>query len=156
MALPKSFELRPDHQGAAWDLLLYVPTVVALASVATKLWFGDDKALAYVLSFLASFFFIVGANRILRTRLMLLPSAPVRVRFEDDVVSIIARNGASSELVKDQKFFPDLAGRSFGLSGLNRDGQRLQFVLHRGQFGDPAAYTQIQEALKKFAKVRAK
>jgi len=37
MAAAKRFELRPDRKGAAWDLLLYVPTVVALGSMAAKL-----------------------------------------------------------------------------------------------------------------------
>jgi len=154
MALQKSFALRPDHKGAAWDLLLYVPTVIALASVAAKLWFGGETSLAYVLSFLASFFFLVGANRVLKTRLMLLPSAPVRVDLDGEVVSIIERGGSRVDLVKDQRFFADLSGRSFGLSGLNREGRRLQFVLHRGQFADDATYAQIQESLRRYAKAR--
>jgi hypothetical protein len=152
MPAAKRFELRPDHKGATWDLLLYVPTVVALGSLAAKLWFGDDHTLAYVLSFLASFFFFVGANRILKTRLMLLPTAPVRVELDGDSVSIVQRGGARADLVKEQRFYADFSGRSFGISGLNRQGQRLQFVLHRGQFADDATYTAIQEALKRLAK----
>jgi len=152
MAAAKRFELRADRKGAAWDLLLYVPTVVALGSLAAKLWFGDDHPLAYVLSFLASFFFFVGANRILKTRLMMLPSAPVRVDVAGDEISIVQRGGASADLVKDQRFYSDFSGRSFGISGLNREGRRLQFVLHRGQFADEAAYAAIQEALRGLAK----
>jgi len=105
-----------------------------------------------VLSFLASFFFFVGANRILKTRLMLLPSAPVRVDVDADAVSIVQRGGASADLVKDQRFYADFSGRSFGISGLNREGQRLQFVLHRGQFADEDAYASIQEALRRLGK----
>jgi hypothetical protein len=107
--------------------------------------------LAYLLSFLASFFFLVGANRILKTRLMLLPTAPVRIDLDSDSVSIVQRSGASADLVKEQRVFPDFSGRSFGLSGLNREGRRLQFVLHRAQFADDAAYAAVQEALQRFA-----
>ena len=152
MATTKRFELRADRRGAIWDLLLYVPTVVALASVGAKLWFGEDRALAYVLTFLASFFFIVGANRILKTRLMLLPSAPIRVDVDVDSVSIVQRGGASADLVKEQRVYGDFAGRSFGISGLDRQGRRLQFVLHRGQFANDAAFAALQEALKRLVK----
>jgi len=152
MATTKRFELRADRRGAIWDLLLYVPTVVALASVGAKLWFGEDRALAYVLTFLASFFFIVGANRILKTRLMLLPSAPIRVDVDVDSVSIVQRGGASADLVKEQRVYGDFAGRSFGISGLDRQGRRLQFVLHRGQFANDAAFAALQEALKRLGK----
>jgi len=151
MAAAKRFELRPDLKGAAWDLLLYVPTVIALASVGAKFWFGDEHSLAYLLSFLASFFFLIGANRILKTRLMLLPTAPVRIDLDSDSVSIVQRSGASADLVKEQRVFPDFSGRSFGLSGLNREGRRLQFVLHRAQFADDAAYAAVQEALQRLA-----
>ncbi|HYA66842.1 MAG TPA: hypothetical protein VEE84_09135 [Burkholderiaceae bacterium] len=152
MPATKRFELRPDRKGAIWDLLLYVPTVVALASMGAKLWFGDDRALAYLLSFLASFFFFVGANRILKTRLMLLPSAPIRVDVGNDAVSIVQRGGASADLVKEQRVYADFSGRSFGISGLNRQGQRLQFVLHRGQFANDTAFAALQEAVKRLAK----
>jgi len=152
MATTKQFELRADRKGAIWDLLLYVPTVVALASMGAKLWFGEDRTLAYVLTFLASFFFFVGANRILKTRLMLLPSAPIRVDVDADSVSIVQRGGASADLVKDQRVYGDFAGRSFGISGLDRQGRRLQFVLHRGQFADDAAFAALQEALKRLGK----
>lgn len=148
----KRFELRADRKGAIWDLLLYVPTVVALASVGAKLWFGEDRTLAYLLCFLASFFFFVGANRILKTRLMLLPSAPIRIDVDSDSVSIVQRGGASADLVKEQRVYRDYSGRSFGLSGLDRHGRRLQFVLHRGQFADEAAFASAQEALKRLDK----
>jgi hypothetical protein len=148
--LAKRFELRPDQKGAIWDLLLYVPTVVALASVGAKLWFSDNHAYAYLLSFLASFFFFVGANRILKTRLMLLPTAPRGIELDADCLSILLRSGARIDLVKDQKVYADMAGRSFGVSGLNRQGQRLQFVFHRGQFAQASAFGAVQEALKRF------
>jgi hypothetical protein len=151
--MPKrDFPLQPDAKGVIWDLLLYVPTVIALASFGSKLWFDGDHGLAYLLSFLASFFFFVGANRILKTRLMLLPSAPVRIDLADDTVSVVQRGGATADLVKDQRVYADFSGRSFGVSGLNRQGQRLQFVFHRGQFADPAAFAAIQDALRRLAK----
>jgi hypothetical protein len=147
MGAPRQFVLRRDNQGALWDLLLYVPTVIALASVAAKLWFGGEQSLAYLLAFLASFFCIAGANRIFKTRLMLLPAAPVRIDVGSDSVCVHQRNGLAIDLVKDQRVYGDLAGRSFGLTGLGRNGQRLQFVFHRGQFADDADFTRIREVL---------
>jgi hypothetical protein len=151
MSAVRQYALRRDKNGALWDLLLYVPTVVALASIAVKLWFGDDRSLAYLLAFLASFFFIVGANRVLKTRLMLLPAAPVRIDIDTDAVSVLRRDGVAVDLVKDQRVYGDLAGRSFGLTGLNRSGQRLQFVFHRAQFADDAAFAGIRESLGRVA-----
>jgi hypothetical protein len=148
----KRFDLHPDQKGAVWDLLLYVPTVVALGSVGAKLWFSDSHAYAYMLSFLASFFFFVGANRVLKTRLMLLPSAPRGIELDGDCLSVILRSGARVDLVKGQKVYADMAGRSFGVSGLNRQGQRLQFVLHRGQVADASAFGAVQDALKRLQK----
>ncbi|HYB51857.1 MAG TPA: hypothetical protein VED47_12190 [Burkholderiaceae bacterium] len=152
MPAKKQFELQADRKGALWDLLLYVPTVVALASIGAKLWFGEDRSLSYLLCFLASFFFFVGANRILKTRLMLLPSAPIRIDVDTDTVSVVQRGGASADLVKEQRVYADYSGRSVGISGLNREGKRLQFVLHRGQFADEAAFRALQETLKRLAK----
>ena len=76
------FDLSRDTKGMMWDLLLYIPTVVALLSMAAKFWYGDDANLAYLLVFLASFFCIAGANRILKTRLMILPNAPVAIEID--------------------------------------------------------------------------
>lgn len=152
----RRFELRADGKGAVWDLLLYVPTVVALASVAAKLWFGGEQAFAYVLSFLASFFFFVGANRILKTRLMLLPSAPSAIEVGEGELSVHLRGAQRLDLVKDQRLYPDMAGRSFGISGLDRQGKRMQFVFHRDQFAQAADYAAVQEALKRLQKKPAK
>lgn len=142
------FDLRQDLRGMMWDLLLYVPTVTALLSMAAKFWFGDDINLAYLLVFLGSFFFIAGANRILKTRLMLLPSAPVAIEIDKQVLGFVLRNGKRVEIVKDKRYYPDYAGRSFGLAGMNNSGQRLQFVFHRGQFPDETAYQAAQNALR--------
>jgi hypothetical protein len=147
MSATRQFALRTDSKGALWDLLLYVPTVIALAFWSATTWFAGDHRLAYLLAFMASFFFLVGANRVLKTRLMLLPAAPVRIDVDAETVTVMQRNGAAVDLIKDQRVFGDLAGRSFGLTGLNRTGQRLQFVFHRGQFADDADFTGIREAL---------
>jgi hypothetical protein len=151
MAAAGHFPLRADGKGALWDLLLYVPTVVALAFWAAATWFSGDHTLAYVLAFLASFFFLVGANRVLRTRLMLLPAAPVRIDVQAETITIVQRNGQAIDLVKDQRVYGDMAGRSFGLTGLNGNGQRLQFVFHRGQFADEGDFKAIREALDRLA-----
>jgi len=148
----KPVVLVPDRQGALWDLLLYVPTVVALASIAARLWYVDEHVSAYVLAFLASFFLLVGANRILKTRLMLLPSAPVRLDVGAGTLSVVTRDGTSIDLVKNQKVYADLAGRSFGISGLDGRGQRLQYVFHRAQFADDASYAAVQAAIGRLAK----
>jgi hypothetical protein len=70
--------------GVLWDALLYVPTVSALGLFAVSSWYDDKAAVAYLLGFLACFFLIAGANRILTTRLMLLPSAPVAIEVGSD------------------------------------------------------------------------
>lgn len=145
------FALQGDTRGALWDVLLYVPTVTALAFWAATTWFTGDHTLAYVLAFLASFFAIAGVNRVLRTRLMLLPTAPVRIDIGAETVTVMQRNGVAIDLVKDQRLFGDLAGRSFGLTGLDRTGQRLQFVFHRGQFGGDAGFHAAREALGRVA-----
>jgi hypothetical protein len=142
------FNLVQDRKGMMWDLLLYVPTVVALLSMVLKFWYGGDVSLAYLFSFLASFFFIAGANRILKTRLMLLPTAPIAIEIGKQVTRIITRNGEKVELVKDLRIYADYSGRSFGLAGLNKLDERLQFVFHKGQFSDLKAYQAIQEMLK--------
>lgn len=132
-----------------WDLLLYIPTVLALSSMAAKFWYGDDANLAYLLVFLASFFFLAGANRILKTRLMILPSAPVAIEIDKVVVRLVLRNGKSVELVKELKFYSDYAGRTFGLTGMDNSGRRMQFVFHKGQFPSSQDYQAVQDQLRK-------
>ena len=142
------FSLVRDRKGMMWDLLLYVPTVVALLSMVVKFWYGGNTSLAYLFSFLASFFFIAGANRILKTRLMLLPTAPIAIEIGKQVTRIIMRNGEHVELVKDLRIYADYSGRSFGLAGLDKLDQRLQFVFHKGQFSNIKDYQAIQEMLR--------
>ncbi|CAH1207074.1 conserved hypothetical protein [Candidatus Nitrotoga sp. BS] len=139
------FSLVQDRKGMMWDLLLYVPTVIALLSMVAKFWYGGDVSLAYLFSFLASFFFIAGANRILKTRLMLLPTAPIAIEIAEQVTRVIMRNGENVELVKDIRLYADYSGRSFGLAGLDKLDQRLQFVFHKGQFSSIKDYQAVQE-----------
>ena len=143
-----SFNLTQDTKGVVWDLLLYVPTVTVLLSMAAKFWFGGDTTLAYLLVFLGSFFLIAGANRILKTRLMLLPSAPIAMTVEKTAVHLALRSGETVDLVKNLRFYSDYAGRSFGLSGQNGSGKQLQFVFHKGQFSDPQDYQLITDKLR--------
>ena len=140
----KSLNLVRDTRGMYWDLLLYVPTVTALLSMAAKFWFGGDVNLAYLLLFLGSFFFLAGSNRILKTRLMVLPSAPIALKVQDrHSVHLTLRSGKELDLVSELKFYPDYAGRSFGLAGLDAAGQRAQFVFHKGQFPSEQDYQSI-------------
>ncbi|MEW6352787.1 MAG: hypothetical protein AB1469_00595 [Pseudomonadota bacterium] len=147
MSEPARYPLSPDRAGVIWDLLLYVPTVVILALLALKFWYGADQTWAYLLAFLASFFFIAGANRILKTRLMLLPSAPTLLDVAPGRVRVELRNGEKIDLVKDLRYYADTQGKSFGLAGMDVLGRRLQFIFHRGQFGDER-FKAITGALK--------
>lgn len=145
----KRYELVQDRGGMWWDLLLYVPTVTALLSMAAKFWFGGDVNLAYLLLFLGSFFFIAGANRILKTRLMLLPSAPIAIELENrNSVSLVLRSGEKLELVSDLRFYPDYAGKSFGLAGLDKSGRRAQLVFHKGQFAAEREFEAVRDIFR--------
>jgi hypothetical protein len=142
------FDLRQDRKGMIWDLLLYVPTVTALLSLSAKFWYGKDTNLAYLLAFLGSFFFIAGASRILKTRLMLLPSAPVAIEIDSQIARLVLRSGKSVELAKGVRYYSDYAGRTFGLAGLDSTGQQRQFIFHKGQFPSEQAYQSAQNALR--------
>lgn len=131
-----------------WDLLLYVPTVSVLLTLAAKFWYEQDSNMAYLFGFLASFFFIAGSNRILKTRLMLLSSAPVGMEVRKDSVHLVLRSGQSIDLVKNVRFYSDYAGRSFGLSGMDNSGRGLQFVFHKGQFSDEQEYKSVTDRLR--------
>ena len=151
MAEIERFNLVQDRKGMVWDLLLYVPTVAILASMAAKFWYGDDHELAYLMYFLTCFFFIVGFNRIFKTRLMLLPSAPICVEVKGQSVGLVQRNHAHIDLVKKLRYYSDYAGRSFGISGLNGAGKQLQFVFHKGQFATAEQFNSAKESLKRAA-----
>lgn len=140
-------KLIQDRRGMNWDLLLYIPTVAALFSMAAKFWYGEQHELAYLLVFLGSFFTIAGINRIFKTRLMLLPNAPVLIEIGKSV-NLTMKNGGTVELIKDVRFFSDYAGKSFGLAGMDGKGARLQFVFHKGQFSSSDEYKAIQDRLR--------
>ncbi len=142
------YNLVPDRQGLIWDLLLYVPTVFVLGLIGLKMWYGTNHEFAYLLFFLASFFFIAGANRILKTRLMLLPSAPVALEIGKARVRLVLRNGEQVDLIKDLRYYADHQGRSFGLSGKDVLGRPLQYLLHRGQFATLSAFQEATDLLK--------
>ncbi|MGB8078432.1 MAG: hypothetical protein WCE58_13290 [Gallionella sp.] len=146
------FELVKDRKGMIWDLLLYIPTVVALASIATSFWYGDDHNMGYLFFFLACFFFIAGFNRIFKTRLMLFPSAPVSLKAGTQSLALVQRNGVQVDLVKNLRYYPDYSGKSFGISGLNGAGKQLQFVFHRGQFATMDQFESAQGLLKRHLK----
>ena len=134
------YELRQDRKGVTWDLLLYVPTVIALFSIAAKLWFGPNQSWSYLLVFLGTFFLLVGANRILKTRLLLVPTAPVALGVDKGQVNIHLRGGQTVNLVKDVRFFSEVGGKTFAITGMDLSGQKQQYVFHLGQFQDEAAY----------------
>jgi hypothetical protein len=80
---------------------------------------------------------------------MLLPTSPVAIEIGKGVATLTLRNGERIELVSELRFYTDYAGRSFGLAGLNRSGQRLQYVFHKGQFADGRDYDAIKDVFRK-------
>ncbi len=131
-----------------WDLLLYVPTVVALALISASLWYGNEHNASYLFFFLTCFFFIAGFNRIFKTRLMLLPGAPVALLLGKEGVVVVQKNGVQLNLVKNLRYFPDYANKSFGMSGQEGTGKLMQFVFHKGQFASEDKFSSARDALK--------
>ena len=142
------FDLIQDRKGMVWDLLLYVPTVTALGGLSAYFWYADQPNYSYLLLFLSSFFFVAGTTRILNTRLMVWRTAPVAIEVANNMVSLVLRNGTRVDLLKDVKFYSEFSGRTFGLSGMDGSGRRLQYVFHRGQFPDDKNYQQAVKALR--------
>lgn len=143
------FDLLPDKKGMWWDLLLYIPTVVALASISVSLWYNGDHNASYLFFFLTCFFSIAGFNRVFNTRLMLLPSSPVRFAVGQKSLVLVRKSGNPVSLIKNLKYFPDYAGKSFGVSGMDGAGKQQQFVFHKGQFATAASFDSAREALKR-------
>lgn len=137
-----------DKIGMYWDLALYVPTVIFLTSIGLKMWYSADKNWAYLLMFLASFFFIIGANRIVKSRMMLVPSSPVTIEADKQRVLCGLRSGEQVELVKGVRYFPDFSGKSFAITGLDLKGGKRQYIFHRGQFADEEEYKELREFLR--------
>ena len=144
------YTLQRDKQGMVWDLLLYVPTVGALFYIGASLWFSANHTWAYVLFFMACFFLLAGANRILGSRLIMLPSSPERVEVGKDRITLALHNGQTVDLVKEVRYFSDYAGKSFGLTGLDNEGRKRQFIIHRGQLASPSEFKDLQSRLAIF------
>ena len=148
MAKVTEFLLVADKKGAMWDLTLYLPIVVFLISIAIKFWYGGTyQNWSYVLLFMATFFLFSGANRILSGRLMVLPSAPLALDVSKSSVQVLIKSGSRVELVKDLRYFPDFAGKSFGLTGVDLSGEKKQFVFHKGQFESDAMFKDVRSLL---------
>lgn len=150
MAITETYSLEQDRQGITWDVLMYVPTVTGLGIGAGIFWHGENQGLAYLLFFLACFFFYQGLHRILG-RLMLLPGSPVGLDITKQRVLVKLRNGDTVELIKNLRFFTDYAGKSFALTGMDMSGAKRQYVFHKGQFADSTAFDRAGSALKIFA-----
>lgn len=141
-----------DKRGVLWDAVLYVPTVSMLAFYGLTFWFGEQNnmPLAYLLWFLACFFAIAGSKRIMG-RLLLLPQTPVAIEVDKKhKVSIFLQNGESISLMRDLRYFKDYAGKSFGLSGQDANGNKRQFVFHKGQFATESRFSQVVRVLEAF------
>jgi hypothetical protein len=148
MAEKMQFDLVADRKGMIWDLLLYIPTVVALASIAASFWYDDDHSMGYLFFFLTCFFFLVGFNRVFKTRLMLLPSAPVSLQVAAESIGLVQRNGIQINLVKSLRYYSEYSGKTFGISGLDGAGKQQQYVFHKGQFPTPEKFESIQTFFK--------
>jgi len=150
MAKSERYQLDKDNKGVAWDLMMYIPTVAGLSTGAAIFWYQPNHALAYLLFFLACFFFYQGLHRVL-ARLILLPSAPVTLDVNKQRVLLELKNGTKVELVKNVRYFSDTVGKSFGLTGLDTSGARRQYVFHRGQFPADGQFKKLGGTLKVFA-----
>ncbi len=140
--------LAPDKRGVIWDLLLYVPTVSFLWLYGLRFWYaGTQQWLGYLLMFLGTFFLLAGAHRI-AGRLLLTAKSPVAIEITKKAVRLHLKSGEVLSLLRDVRFYPDTADRSFGLSGIDGTGERHQFVIHRNQLGDN--WEAVKHALSPF------
>jgi hypothetical protein len=89
-----------------------------------------------------------GANRIVRTRLLLVPGSPVGLEVTKGRVCIQLRNGQTVDLVKDVRFYSEIGGKTFAITGMDLSGQKQQYVFHLGQFQDEAAYKSAKSYLE--------
>ncbi len=144
----RRYRLHQDKKGMAWDLLLYAPTVVILVFISVRLWLGPDKNWTYVTVAIASFLFIQGLMRIMKTRLMLLPQAPVALDIANQRIRVELRNGDSVELVSKLRYFPDFAGKTIAISGTDLNGKAHQYIFHLGQFKDMSAFKDLRGFLE--------
>ncbi len=148
MAKEKKSILVPDKKGMWWDLALYVPTVIFLLSIGFQMWYTSDRNWSYPIVFMATFFFLTGATRILKTRMMILPSAAISIDANKQRIVMQLRSGVASELVKGVRYFPDMVGKSFALTGFDLSGKKQQFVFHKGQFESEAEFKDMRDFLR--------
>lgn len=141
--------LQPDRRGVLWDSLLYIPTCTGLGVGASIFWYQGNQSLSYLMLFLACFFLFQAINRILG-RMLLLPTAPIALEVTKQRVVVEMRNGKRVELVNNVRYFPDFAGKSFGLTGLDMNGLSKQFVFHQGQFTKEEIFKKTAAELKVF------
>ena len=144
----KRCDLIQDKKGMWWDVALYVPTVVFLASLAAKMWYSADQNWAYLFVFLATIFLLVGINRIFGTRLMMFPQSALSIDANKSKITFQLRNGDSVNLVKGVRYYPDFAGKSFAVTGMDLNGKKRQHVFHKGQFADEGEYKEMREFLR--------
>ncbi len=147
MAKSESFTLVPDKRGAIWDAVLYIPVIAVLVLMALQFWYGPYQYVSYALVFSATYIALIGFNRVAGTRLLISPSAPLSLAIEKKSVSVKIKNGDCVELVSDVRYFPDFAGKSFGLTGVDMSGKKRQFVFHRGQFENEGVFKDIRSRL---------
>ncbi len=150
MAKSEMVKLMQDRKGVTWDAMMYVPTVVGLGVGAFMFWYDKSQNLAYLLFFLACFFFYQGVHRVMG-RMLMLPRSPISLDITKQGVSLGMRNGESIELIKNVRYFADHAGKSFGLTGMDMTGAKRQYVFHKGQFADETVFVKVASALKVFA-----
>lgn len=150
MSKETEYRLVQDKQGAVWDLLLYIPTLAVMLLIAFQLWYSGNQEFTYLLVFMSSIVFFIAFNRIAKTRLMFLPSAPIAFTVSKKGVNLTLKSGTEVSLVKDLRFFADLAGKSIGLVGVDLSGAKHQFVFHRGQFPDAVAFDGSKAQLRMF------
>jgi len=150
MGKKTEYNLVQDKKGAMWDLVLYVPVLVFLVIMASKLYYGGNEWFTYLIIFMATFIFLIAFNRIAKTRLMFLPSAPVAFSVSKKGVSLTLKNGNKVDLVKDLRFFADMAGKSMGLVGVDLAGSKHQFVFHKGQFSNDVDFDGSKAQLRMF------
>ncbi len=150
MAKVESFMLQPDTKGAAWDAILYIPVVGILIMMALQFWYGQYQYVSYILIFSASYITLIGINRVFKSRLMVGSAAPKWLELSKKNVIVATNGGEKIELVNELRYFPDYAGKSFGLAGVDMAGKKRQFVFHKGQFAQESEFKDIRSRLAVF------
>ena len=148
MAKTEEYRLVKDKNGVIWDALLYVPMVTGLALGAAIFWHQSNQGLAYLLFFLACFFFYQGLHRILG-RLILLPANPTMLDVSKRMVTLWLKNGQKIELIKNLRFYSE--SKTIALTGMDSGGASRQYIFHKGQFEDETQFKRASASLRIFA-----